>query len=157
MDDQPLRDATPLLGDAGALRARLDEEGYLSLPRLLPRVDVHALRDDILRALGELGWLAGETEAPPRPSAAAVLEGWTPEYLRMYAEVQRLQHFHALASHGSLLAVLRAILGDDVLVHPRKIARVVIPAPPEAATPPHQDYRQIQGTADVITSWIPLS
>ena len=52
----PMRESTSIVGDVDALRARLDEDGYLYLPGLLDRDKVMGVRRDVLRALTEAGW-----------------------------------------------------------------------------------------------------
>ena len=52
-----MRASSDLLGDADALRARLDEDSYLFLPGLLDRDKVLALRHDIVDVLAERKWL----------------------------------------------------------------------------------------------------
>jgi len=47
-----------------------------------------------------------------------------PVYMAAYDEIQRLEAFHALAHQEPLLAALRSLFGEEVLVHPRNIARV---------------------------------
>jgi hypothetical protein len=73
-----------------------------------------------------------------------------------YDEIQCLEAFHALAHQPPLLGLLRRVFGEDVLVHPRNIARVMFPQNNQFKTPAHQDYVHIQGTETVYTAWIPL-
>ena len=47
---QPFYDATPLLGDAEALRARMRRDGYLFIRNLLPRDAIATVQ----RQVGEL-------------------------------------------------------------------------------------------------------
>jgi ectoine hydroxylase-related dioxygenase (phytanoyl-CoA dioxygenase family) len=73
-----------------------------------------------------------------------------------YAEIQKIRAFHALAHHPRVLQVYRELLGDEVVPHPRHIARLILPAQFNKPTPPHQDYIHIQGTKNVWTMWIPV-
>ena len=150
-----LTDSSSQLADGCALRSRLAEDGYLFLPGLLPRDVVRAVRADVYGALLQAGWLTDDaTVERPVPTAAAVREG-APGYLDAYVRIQRLQSFHELAHHPAVTSVMQRILDDLILVHPRKIARTSLPMDDEY-TPPHQDYRLIQGSVDTLTCWVPL-
>lgn len=150
-----LIDASPLLGAPDRMRAQLAEDGYLFFRGLLPVDDVATVRAGVASALTEAGWIAdGSSDDRPVPTPAAVREG-AEGYLDAYVGIQRLQPFHELAHHASVTALMRDILGEQLLVHPRKIARTSLPQDDEY-TPPHQDYRLIQGTVDTLTCWVPL-
>jgi ectoine hydroxylase-related dioxygenase (phytanoyl-CoA dioxygenase family) len=77
-------------------------------------------------------------------------------FFEAYRRIQSLQDFHELAHHDALIGVTTDVLGEEVLCHPRKIFRVSPAEDPRFVTPPHQDFRLIQGTVDVLTGWIPL-
>ena len=48
-----------LLGDAQALRARLEDDGYLYLRGVIDRDRILGLRGEILEVLARHGWIAG--------------------------------------------------------------------------------------------------
>jgi ectoine hydroxylase-related dioxygenase (phytanoyl-CoA dioxygenase family) len=152
-----LTDSTALIDDVEGLRARLRRDGYLYLRGLLPADAVAQVRTDFVRTLETVGWIAPEaTVDHPVPTELAVGEGVdNTDYFPAYIELQRLQRFHELGHHPALVGVLRAIFGEPLLVHPRKIARASLPHHPDH-TPPHQDYRLIQGSVDTMTVWVPL-
>src|SRR5262249_40042659 len=79
-----------------------------------------------------------------------------PDYMAAYDDIQRLEAFHALAHEPALLEPLRRLFGEEGLVHPRNIARVMVPNNNTLTTPPHQDFIHIQGTVEPYTAWIPL-
>jgi ectoine hydroxylase-related dioxygenase (phytanoyl-CoA dioxygenase family) len=152
-------DATPLLADADALRARFVADGFLYFADLVDAAAVLGVRRDILDVVASHGWLA---EGTPVENAVAGpvrhhegSEGFWPAYV----DIQRLESFHRLAFDPSLLDALRALFDvksvDDLLVHPQKIARLSFPST-RFFTAPHQDYRYIQGTPDFVTTWMPL-
>lgn len=143
--------------DPVALRTQLAEDGYLFLPGLLDREAVLRVRRDLAETLASLGWLAEASDPmDAHPSPKAVREAFNADYFVAYQAIQSLQSFHELAHHPRLVAAAEAVIGEEILVHPRKIARVNPPGEPTKITPPHQDYRLIQGTADVLTIWLPL-
>jgi hypothetical protein len=153
---QGYTDSTSIAGDRDALRRRLREDGFLFFRRLIPSQTVHGVREDVLTALDESGWLepgSAATEARPGPTVRR--EG-QPDFFGGYTNVQRRPSFHRLAHAPELVSVLRTLVADDLLVHPQKIARMSFPNS-AFTTPPHQDFRYIQGTTDVFTAWMPLS
>lgn len=153
-----LVDSSALLSDPSALRDRFATDGYLFFRGLLDADRVHRVRRAIVRELAALGWpapdadLDGERVAPGPEVHFEGSEHWTPGYVA----IQRLETFHELAFDEPLVAVAAAVLGeDDILVHPRKIARVTFPRS-RVPTPPHQDFPLIQGAPDVCTAWVPF-
>lgn len=155
---KPFESSVDLLDRPEALRERAERDGCLFFRGLLPAEPLRELRRQILELCARHGWLAEDA-----PLEAGMARGGVrfrenqPEYMALYDELQRLETFHALAHQPPLLAVLRSVLGEEVLVHPRNIARVMFPQNNEFTTPAHQDYVHIQGTEDVYTAWIPLS
>lgn len=149
-------DSTPLLGDAAALRRRLDADSHLLFRGLLPRDDVLAVRGAIAGVLERTGWIAPGTdpmEARPGPSACREgEEGFFP----MYAAAQGCEAFHRFAHHPQLRSLAESVLGGELIVYPLKILRAALPQDPDFITPAHQDYPLIQGSVDVLTMWIPL-
>lgn len=152
---QQLTDASPFVGDPAALRNRLAQDGYLFFRGLVPRPVIEDVRAGVAGALDQAGWLAdGATADRPVPTDAAVREG-AAGYFDAYVGIQRLQRFHELAHHEALVDLMGRLIGDPLLVHPRKIARTSLPHDDEY-TPPHQDFPLIQGTVDTFTAWVPL-
>lgn len=144
-------DSRPLLGDAAALRERAQADGYLFVTGLVPRDAVDALAGAILRICREQGWADSEGRALGEPRLEGH-EGWWD----VYDPLQRLEAFHALAHRPEIVGLVRDLVSEEVLAHPRNIARVTFPGTAHYTTPPHQDYPLIQGTPDTYTVWIPL-
>lgn len=158
-------DATPLLDDPAALRARAAEDGFLFLRGLLPREAIIDLRRQFLTVLDRHGWLRRDTpfmdgivdrEAIEREDPAAMIAQGVGIHSAAYAEVQKLEAFHALAHHPRLIRLYQILFDAPVLPHPRHIARLILPASFNKPTPPHQDFIHIQGTRNVWTCWIPM-
>jgi hypothetical protein len=152
-----LVDASPLVTDTEALRAQLRTDGYLFFPGLLDPKPLTQLREQILDLLGAQGWTREGTDPHEAwPSDPPLIET-SPGWWEMYEAVQRLEAFHRLAHSDALVGILGRLFGEDVVVHPQKIARVVVPQDPEATTPAHQDFPNLGGTIDAFTTWIPLA
>jgi ectoine hydroxylase-related dioxygenase (phytanoyl-CoA dioxygenase family) len=156
-------DSMSLLDDAAALRARADEDGLLFFRGLLPRDLVLELRAQFLQILANRGWLKGnptdalaDKEAIEREDPAAMIAQGVGFHNEAYAEVQKLELFHALAHHPNLIRVYETLFQTAVLPHPRHIARLMLPASFNSPTPPHQDFIHIQGTKNVWTAWVPI-
>jgi ectoine hydroxylase-related dioxygenase (phytanoyl-CoA dioxygenase family) len=152
----PMRSSADLIGDPDALRARMQEDGYLYLPRVLDPELVHALRRDVLQVLDANGWLIGGPYLDQALSVQFPVREGDDEFAVVYDQVQRLESFHALAHDEALLAVMRLVVGPTAFPHPLKIARFAFPMNHEVSTPPHQDFPNNQGTPRLTASWIPL-
>lgn len=160
-----LFDATPLLGDAEALRARAAADGYLFLRGFLERDDVLQLRQEILQIVANDGLLnpqyplmAGITDPEQIHRYSKEEISWIgsgiPQHL--YYEVQKLEYFHALAHHPKLIKLYESLFGETPFVHPRNISRVMLPHREQKATPSHQDFLHIQGAENTWTCWMPI-
>ncbi|MFT5222136.1 MAG: hypothetical protein ACI867_000433 [Glaciecola sp.] len=149
------RDSTPDVSDTRALRARLADEGYLFFRGLLPHDAAEAVRLRILQELARHGWLRDGSQASDQLPGSLARPEMDDSYWDGYTAMQSVEAFHELAHEPSLLSMVGALIDEDVLVHPRKIGRVSYPFG-MAPTPPHQDFRYIQGTVDTFTAWTPL-
>jgi hypothetical protein len=157
-------DLTDLLHQPAKLRARAQEEGLLFFRGLLPKEDVLEVRRDILQVCRDQGWLkpgaAGEegvcdlNTVNQIPTEQIVSGAGIPHPI--YAEVQKLESFHRIAHHPNLLTLYRALFGTEVFVHPRNIARIILPHKDVAPTPAHQDFIHVQGAMNTWTCWFPL-
>src|SRR4051812_30675582 len=152
---RPFTDSSEVIGDGEALRQRLDRDSYLFFRGLLEADDIATTRREVVAALDAAGWLAPDSDPMEAIPGPLIRREADDNWYDGYAAIQRQQGFHRLAHHPALRTLMASILDDEVLVHPRKIARVSFPGA-DFPTPPHQDYPHIQGTADVLTAWIPL-
>ncbi len=151
-------DSTEDALDGEVLRDRLATHGYVFLrqqvdPRLLDRV-----RGDYLAAMDAHGWIVGDPQ-----DRDAVADKFTvepePEFRSVYHEAYRSEAFHSVPH--TVAPLLKRIIGDDLLIHPRLIGRIVFPASQapggnDYTTPAHQDYVSVQGTTEAYTCWTPL-
>jgi ectoine hydroxylase-related dioxygenase (phytanoyl-CoA dioxygenase family) len=149
---------------SGELRKSFLLDGFVQLPGLLARPRVLAARAQVTASLEKLGWLI-EDRMTNRSSAGPVAhhdtgrmrgrEAFDPSWRVGYTAVQSIEAFHALAHDDNLLDAVRQLLGERVVVHPRKIARISFPGL-DFPTPPHQDCLFNEPAVDVVAAWIAL-
>jgi len=158
-------DSTELLESPEALRARAAEDGFLFFRQFLPPEPLLELRRQILKIVQRYGWLkagidlmagVADLEAVAMSDAQDKTLAGNGVTLAAYRDIQRLELFHTIPHHPQLIALYENLFQAAVLPHPRHIARVLLPAPSFAPTPPHQDYIYIQGTHNFWTLWFPL-
>jgi ectoine hydroxylase-related dioxygenase (phytanoyl-CoA dioxygenase family) len=143
---------------AQEMKARMDEMGYLFFRRLIPVDDVLAVRRAVLDFCAEAGWLDPAhdiMDAVVAPGMQPTTEG-KPEYMAVYRKVLKHPLFHGFPAHPTLMGIAARLLGEAVLVHPRRIGRMTFPNNTVATTPPHQDFYYIRGSVDTYSCWTPL-
>lgn len=142
---------------ASVLAVRLERDGYLFLPGLLPAAEVANVQRQVGEIIREAGWLRRDV-----PVAASLAEpaGFCvdpePAYVEVLRKINRLQDYHALKHHMNLITLFTALLGGPILPHPRVLGRNIWPDQPAFTTKAHQDFPNVQGTEEVYTAWIPL-
>lgn len=161
---RPFVDSTALLDDPQALRERAQSQGYLFFKQLLPAADLEQVRDDLLNVVNAHGWLdRSQPKQAARVNVPFINETQDIDMrtdigvsTAMYDDVQKLLSVHKLPHHPQLLRVYETLFGQEVLVHPRHIVRMVTPHRAIVPTPPHQDHPLIQGTEKTWTCWFPV-
>ncbi|HEY8743987.1 MAG TPA: phytanoyl-CoA dioxygenase family protein [Chloroflexota bacterium] len=157
MSTEPFIRSNPAQEAPEVLRSRMAEQRYLFLPALIEHEAIRQARQDILTICARAGWLAPGTNPDDAIAAPGVrYVAGQAEFNAVYSEIQKLESFHALAHQQGILDIVRVIVEDNVLVHPRNIARVIFPENTTFTTPAHQDFIHIKGTADTYTCWFPL-
>lgn len=156
IDYSPFEDATDLIGQPSALKARFDERGYLYLRGLIDPQTLLKLRQRIGQLCADAAWLKQDSDPTDlltwtKPS----VEG-EDDYFKVYDPLQKLEAFHSLAHDSAIVSVMQALLGGRCFPHPLSVARLMFPFNTPWATPPHQDYPNNQGTKDLYACWIPL-
>ena len=146
-----------LLDDPGALRAHMEAEGYLLLRGIVPTVALTHLLDDVTAVLARIGWVRGGATRLAAETLVLPCREGEPRYFEALDQIQQLETFHALAHEPALLAVMEILLGEGAFPQPLGVMRLVFPDNPEVTTPPHQDYRNNQGTRRLTAAWIPLA
>ena len=151
-------DSNEIKHDGAALKARMDQDGYLFFRELLPKEVLEPVRLTWLAIAQEAGWVKSET---PIKEAIADLNGFCVEpqapYMAIMYKVYTHPAFHAIQQHPHIMDLLKRMLNDDILAHPRIIGRTIFPQRTEYTTPAHQDWIPIQGTAGTYTAWIGMA
>ena len=139
------------------LKEALSLRGYALVRQVIPRSDVEAVLGDVADVLSRAGWLRPGSPASDRiPAEGASYGDPDPIFKRTYQEVFNLERFHALPHHPALKKVMEMIVGDQVLVHPKPIGRLIFPRCERLVTHAHQDYEFMGGDPEFYTVWIPL-
>jgi hypothetical protein len=152
----PMRSSNELLGDPGALRARLDEDSYLLFRDAVDQDALRRLRAGVQHVLASHGWADKPNIPMSNRCLVRPLREFDEEYQAGYQDLQKLEPFHTFAHREDLLGVMRDVVGPTAFPHPLKIARIGFPDHFEASTPPHQDFPNNQGTPNLTAAWIPL-
>lgn len=149
---------TGIASGAGAEpQALMAKHGHLFFPHLVPRDIVLEARAEALSLCREAGWVVAQDDSlAARWSGCEAVAEDDPKWLDFYKRWISAPAFNSLPEHPAILAVAESLLGDSVLVHPRKIGRVSFPQNEGQHTPLHQDFFHIRGTTETYTAWIPL-
>ena len=157
-------DATGLLDDPVALRARAEQDGYLFFKHFLPTEPLLELRRQMLEICAERGWLAKGHDLMEGVIDADAINRVADDDLRTdvgvsheaYLAVQKLELFHTIPHHPKLLSLYKNLFGKEAIPHARHIARMITCHRSVVPTPPHQDHIYIQGTPKTWTCWFPV-
>jgi ectoine hydroxylase-related dioxygenase (phytanoyl-CoA dioxygenase family) len=125
---------------------------------LIPQHDLNALARDIADILNEVGWLDSKSDPIERiPNIAATCADGDSDYKSVRDRVFSLQSFHALPHHPFLKQLMRSMVGEHLLVHPRPEVRLIFPNFERGTIHAHQDHTAVAGDEESFTAWIPLS
>lgn len=140
-----------------SLRNEMEEKGYILIRGLLPQHELTQLLRAITRVLDDAGWLrAGSDPLDRVANLAAACGDPEPAFKRTYQQVFNLEPFHALPHHPDLKRIMKMIVGDRLLIHPKPIGRLIFPQCERLRVHAHQDYRFMGGDPECFTAWIPL-
>ena len=141
----------------GTLQDEMNSKGYALIRGLLPREAVSAVLGDTTRVLSAAGWLSPDSDPRERVAAhGAACGDPDPRFKQVYQEVFNLESFHALPHQPALREVMKMLAGDQLLVHPKPIGRLIFPNCERLVTHAHQDYEFMGGDPECFTVWIPL-
>ena len=140
-----------------SFREELDLRGYALIRGVLPYPDIKNVLGEITKILSDAGWLLpGHDPLERIANNTAACGDPDPSFKRTYREVFDLESFHALPHHPALKSVMNMLVGEEVLVHPKPIGRLIFPNCDSLTVHAHQDYRFMRGDPECFTVWIPL-
>jgi hypothetical protein len=142
---------------SGLLQAEIGRRGYALIRGLIPQGDLDQLLDEITQIIAAAGWLLPGHD--PRERVANVRAACgdpDPGFKQTYQDVFNLAAFHALPHHPALQRVMKMIVGEQLLIHPKPIGRLIFPNCERLTVHAHQDYRFMGGDPECFTVWIPL-
>lgn len=148
-----MRDSAPLLRDPVALRARLQEDGYLFLKGVIPRETVRAARREVFSRLVQVGEIAEPAVDGIFTNASRRAE-MEPDLGRFWQSVSEGPALRT-ASHGQALRELMALVfGEPARPQDYMFLRA---GPLGRATGLHFDYPFFTRAHDrVATVWLPI-
>lgn len=140
-----------------SLHDEIESKGYVLVRGLLPNEAVSTVLRDVTQVLSSAGWLAaGHDPITRKANIVASCGDPDPSFKRVYQQVFNLESFHALPHQPALRNVMEMLAGDQVLVHPKPIGRLIFPHCERLVTHAHQDYEFMGGDPEFFTVWIPL-
>ncbi len=149
-------DSTPLLADRAALRARVEEDGYLFLRGVLPAAPILRLRRVCLEEGRKAGLIGGDSssdEATAVPGVGA-LKPDNPSWGALQARIKSHPEYLAVRDDPLLLRTLELLLGVRPIPNSNDVIRV---QPPGPGAFPHQDVSYAASPEkDIWTVWLPL-
>lgn len=143
-----LRDSSALVGDAEAMRRRMQEDGYLFLPGCLDREEVLDARRELCRRLAEMGHLAKGTDPMDAVSSGTWKYAFMPSLAKANPPLMKVLY------QGKMMEIFRRFLGGDVRHFDFTWIRVVAPG---KGTASHCDSVYMnRGTLNLYTAWTPI-
>jgi hypothetical protein len=136
----------------------MDACGYVMVRGLIPRHDLTKLTTDITGILSEAGWLDSKSDPIERiPNVANACADGDAAYKPIRDRIFSLQSFHELPHHPFLKQLMKLLVGEHLLVHPRPELRLIFPNFDRGTIHAHQDHTSVAGDEESFTAWIPLS
>jgi hypothetical protein len=140
-----------------SLHSGVESKGYVLIRGLVPEDVVSSVLRDVTQVLSSAGWLlAGDDPMERKADIAAACGDPDPRFKKVYQQVFNLESFHALPHQPALRKVMQMLAGNEVLVHPKPIGRLIFPHCQRLVTHAHQDYEFMGGDPEFFTVWIPL-
>lgn len=139
------------------LQMAMRGKGYVLIRGLLAQDALQSVVADVTRVLHSANWLAPGYDPVLRMVETGVSYGDPdPTFKRVYQDVFNLESLHALPHQAALRSVMKMLVGDQVLVHPKPIGRLIFPNCERLIVHAHQDYEFMGGDPEFFTVWIPL-
>lgn len=142
---------------ANSLQDEIDSRGYALIRGVLPNGAVTNLLEQITQILSHAGWLAPDHDPLEHIAHfSAACGDPDPAFKRVYKNVFNLESLHRLPHHPALQQVMKMLIGDRLVIHPKPIGRLIFPRCERLTVHAHQDYRFMGGDPECFTVWIPL-
>jgi len=159
---EPMRDATPALGDPQRLRALATLDGYLYLPARVPAQAIEPVRALVRCRAEQLGWVEPEPGNPTvwqaRPGARLRGRGWDdPQWVELQREVSNHKAFQSLVQRPEIMDVLQILYGEPAALAVTNHCWIKLPGSPEHTTRPHRDAYYLPTCPRLWTAWLPLT
>lgn len=139
------------------LQDQINSGGYALIRGVLPRDEVTRALGEITQLLSVAGWLLpGHDPLERVADLRAACGDPDPAFKHTYRKVFNLESFHALPHHPAMQQVMKMLIGDWLLIHPKPIGRLIFPHCERLTVHAHQDYRFMGGDTECFTVWIPL-
>src|SRR6516165_1267586 len=154
---KPLRQIQAGNLDSASLKQEMEAHGYVMIRGLLASKDLNSLLQDISEVLRDAGWLSPDSNPVERignVDAACAYDH--PSYKVVRDKVFGHQSFHALPHQRLLQAVMKLLVGEQLLIHPKSEARLIFPNFEPGVIHAHQDHTAVGGDENSFTAWIPL-
>ena len=140
-----------------SLREEMNNHGYVLLRNVLPRDILTMLLRDITSILHTAGWLHLDNDTSDRtanPGTACADEDSA--YKEVYKQVFGLRSFHAIPHIPEVQRVMKLLVGKELLIHPKLVARLIFPNFERGIIHAHQDHSAVAGDPESFTAWMPL-
>ena len=147
------------------IRRALDRDGYIVARGLLDRAAVDAVLSDcraVLRLQAERHGIAHASADGHEFDAAlpALFQASLESYLGAAKLTQYLPSLQRLGVDDAILGLLRSLGIGRPVISTRPVVHIVadelkVPGGYHR-TPPHQDWRSVQGSIDALVAWVPL-
>jgi hypothetical protein len=145
-----LRSSLEVGDDAGALRQRMQEDGYLYLPGYLDRDQVLEARREIVTRLAAGGQLHPDCDPMEAIRRPGLEIGWMPDLARNNPALDKVLYA------GRMIEFYEGLLGGPVRHFDYTWFRAVCRGP-QHTTPPHCDIVYMgRGTKQLYTAWTPI-
>lgn len=140
-----------------SLNEEIASTGYVLIRGLIPNDALTATLHDVTQLLCAAGWLKDGHDPLERiANQNAACGDPDPSFKRTYQQVFNLESFHSLAHNAALQEVMKMIVGEQLIIHPKPIGRLIFPHCERLVVHAHQDYRFMDGDPECFTVWIPL-
>lgn len=147
------------------LKRDFHRDGYVIARQVIPANDVDELMQefrDIFRLQMTRHGIVGKAVAGGDfdGALARLFDLSMASYLGAARLTQYLPSLHRLGAGGPLLDLMKQLGIDRPVISTRPVVHIVSDALVVPGgyhrTPPHQDWRSVQGSIDAVTAWLPL-